>query len=289
MQSKNSELNWIVVGADGMLGCDLVDKLENRNVIALTKSDCDITNLDSINSSVKNADVVVNCAAYTKVDQAESEETIANEVNGYGVKNLALVCRDIGAKLIQISTDYVFSGEAKVPYSEKSDCNPKSKYGKSKLLGEVYAREILPNNSYIVRTAWLYGQNGANFGKTILHLSKTSQDINVVDDQFGQPTWTVDLANKIIELVEVNAPSGTYHGTSSGQTSWFNFAQRIFEFSGLDPNRIKPAKTSDFPRPAQRPSFSVLGHENFEMANVDPIRNWESALREAVTLGVFDV
>ena len=281
-------IKWLIVGANGMLGQDFQDQLAGEPLVSLSKSECDVTNYDSVRSAIKDVDVVVNCAAYTAVDKAETEFELATAVNGEGPKNLAQVCADIGAKLIQISTDYVFSGDSKTPYLPESLCQPKSKYGQSKLLGEQNVKKYLPTNHYIVRTAWLYGKNGPNFGKTILHLAKSNENLNVVNDQIGQPTWTKDLVEKIIELVNFNVPSGTYHGTSGGQVSWFGYAQKLFELSGLDKNRLKPALTQDFPRPAPRPGFSVLDHQMLNDVGIKPIRNWDLALEEAYSAGVFD-
>lgn len=281
-------MRWIVVGANGMLGQDLVAQLTDRNVTALDKSACDITNLNSVREKINEVDVVVNCAAYTAVDDAERNKDLAFQINAKGPENLAKVCKEIGATLVQISTDYVFSGDAQSPYSENESGNPKSIYGASKWAGEEAVRDFLPDNHYIIRTAWLYGKNGNNFGKTILKLSSTNDELKVVSDQLGQPTWTKDLANKIIEIVEAKAPYGVYHGTSSGQVSWYGLARSIFKLSKLDPERIKPITTEFFPRPAPRPSYSVLSHDAFEGTGVKPIRNWEDALKEAFNDGVFN-
>ena len=281
-------MRWIIVGANGMLGQDLVAQLGDRDVIALDKSACDITDLNSVRENIHDVDVVVNCAAYTAVDDAETNKDLAFQINAKGPENLAIVCQEIGATLVQVSTDYVFAGDANFPYGEKESGNPKSIYGASKWAGEEAVRNFLPENHYIIRTAWLYGKNGNNFGKTILKLASTNEELKVVNDQLGQPTWTKDLANKIIEIVETKVPFGSYHGTSSGQVTWFGLARSIFELSRLDPERIKPVTTEFFPRPAPRPSYSVLSHNSFEDTGIKPIRNWEDALREAFNEGVFD-
>jgi dTDP-4-dehydrorhamnose reductase len=280
-------MKWLVVGANGMLGKDLVAVLNGQDFISLTKSDCDITNIDQVIKKVQNVDVVVNCAAYTKVDDAEVNTDLAFDINAKGPKNLAIACSEINAKLVQISTDYVFSGNAEKPYEEDEATDPKSIYGESKLAGEEAVKTYLPNNYYLVRTAWLYGKNGQNFGKTMLNLAKTKESINVVSDQIGQPTWTKDLAEKIVELISTNSNPGTYHGTSQGQTSWFGYAQKIFQLAGLDTSRIIPVGSSEFQRAATRPAYSVLSHGNFLAAGIAPIRNWEDALIEAFNLGVL--
>lgn len=280
-------MKWIIVGADGMLGSDLKTLLNNHEVISFSKSECDITNIDVVNEKIANADVVVNCAAYTSVDAAEKNVIQANLVNAEGPKNIALACKTTRTLLVQISTDYVFAGNASRPYEVDDFTDPKSEYGKSKLKGELAVKNVLPNHHYILRTAWLYGKNGPNFVKTMLKLATTNKTIEVVNDQLGQPTWTVDLAKKIIELVEKQVPTGTYHVTSSGQTTWFNFAQKIFDLANLDPNRIKPISSENFVRPAPRPAYSVLSHKELYDVGVLPIQDWEDALKEAFDSGVF--
>jgi len=230
---------------------------------------------------------VVNCAAWTAVDDAEVNEAAALAINGEGPKNVAKVCNEIGAKLVQISTDYVFSGDATTPYAENSEVSPKSAYGRTKLAGEVAVRNHMPNDHYIVRTAWLYGEHGPNFIKTMINLEKTKETISVVNDQVGQPTWTNDLASKLINLVDSEAPAGTYHATSSGQTTWFGLTQKIFELIGADPNRVLPTTTEAFPRPAPRPAYSVLGHDNWRAVGMNPIRAWDEALIAAFSDGAF--
>lgn len=271
-----------------MLGRDLCEELEAKNVLALSKSDCDITSRDQVKNVIEEHDVVINCAAYTAVDDAENNAELAFEINANGPMNLASVCKEKNAKLVQLSTDYVFSGDASVPYRESDPTNPKSVYGKSKEAGEKFVQQVLPENYYIFRTAWLYGKHGKNFGKTILELGKTKDLLNVVDDQVGQPTWTKDLATKIIEVVERGSSPGVYHGTSTGQVTWFEYAKKIFQLANLDADRIKPVSSSEFVRPAARPNYSVLGHDSFISSGISPIRNWEEALSQAFKGGVFD-
>jgi dTDP-4-dehydrorhamnose reductase len=262
--------------------------LSNRDVSGFDRSEFDITDLESVRNILSGFDVVVNCAAWTAVDDAEVNETAAMAINGTGPGNVARVCAEFASKLVQISTDYVFSGEAKVPYSETEITEPKSAYGRTKLAGELAVRENLPNDHYIVRTAWLYGQHGPNFVKTMINLEKTKDSISVVEDQIGQPTWTKDLTVQIISMIDSKAPSGTYHATSSGQTSWFGLTQRIFELLGADPKRVLPTDTAAFPRPAPRPAYSVLGHENWSKIGLNPIRNWNEALTSAFAEGAFN-
>lgn len=282
-------MRWMIVGASGMLGSDLASVLVNENLKILTKTDCDITSADSVHNAIQNVDVVINCAAYTAVDVAEDNEEVAFAVNSEGPKNLAKACKNIGAKLVQISTDYVFDGTSRVPYSEDSTTNPKSIYGESKLAGELAVTRFLPDNYLVIRTAWLYGENGNHFGKTILKLAEKNESLKIVNDQFGQPTWTRDLAQKIVELVTKEVPNGIYHGTSSGAVSWFDFAKEIFKAAGLESSRLEPVSSEQFKRPAPRPSYSVLGHAKFKENNIAPIRHWQEAFQEAYRNGVFSV
>ena len=280
-------MKWAVLGHAGMLGQDLMSALSSREVTGFDRAEFDITDIDSVKSILSGFDVVVNCAAWTAVDDAEVNEAAALAINGEGPKNVAKVCNEIGAKLVQISTDYVFSGDATTPYAENSEVSPKSAYGRTKLAGEVAVRNHMPNDHYIVRTAWLYGEHGPNFIKTMINLEKTKETISVVNDQVGQPTWTNDLASKLINLVDSEAPAGTYHATSSGQTTWFGLTQKIFELIGADPNRVLPTTTEAFPRPAPRPAYSVLGHDNWRAVGMNPIRAWDEALIAAFSDGAF--
>jgi dTDP-4-dehydrorhamnose reductase len=280
-------MKWAVLGHAGMLGQDFISALATRDVTGFDRAEFDITELDSVRSVLTDFDVVINCAAWTAVDDAEVKEPAALAINGDGPKNVAIVCKEIGAKLVHISTDYVFSGEATSPYSEEALVGPKSAYGRTKLAGEIAIRETLPLAHYIVRTAWLYGEHGPNFIKTMLSLEKTKDTISVVDDQLGQPTWTKDLVSQIIEMVYHDVPSGTYHGTSSGETSWFGLTKRIYELIGADSNRVLPTTTDAFPRPAPRPAYSVLGHDKWTAVGMTPIRNWDDALKNAFETGAF--
>jgi len=280
-------MKWAVLGHAGMLGQDLMLGLSDRDVLGFDRAEFDITNIESVRSILSDFDVVVNCAAWTAVDDAEVNEAAALAINGTGPANVAQVCSEIGAKLVHISTDYVFSGDADVPYAENEITQPKSAYGRTKLAGENAVREFLPKEHYIVRTAWLYGQYGPNFIKTMIDLEKTKDAISVVADQIGQPTWTKDLVTQIIAMIDAQIPSGTYHATSSGQTSWFGLTQRIFELLGADPNRALPTDSAAFPRPAPRPAYSVLGHEKWAQVGLNPIRDWNDALTAAFAEGAF--
>ena len=280
--------NWAILGVAGMLGQEFMTNISDRSISGFDRAEFDITNIDSVREVIQGFDVVVNCAAWTAVDDAEENEEAALAINGTGPSNVARVCAELGSRLVQISTDYVFSGDASSPYSENAPVGPKSAYGRTKLAGEIAVKEFLPNDHYLVRTAWLYGQYGPNFIKTMVALEKTKDTLSVVDDQVGQPTWTLDLVNQIVKLVDSKAPAGTFHGTSTGQTSWFGLTQKIFELIGADPNRVLPTTTDKFPRPAPRPAYSVLGHDNWRSVGLEPIRLWDDALQAAFAKGSFN-
>lgn len=268
-----------------MLGTDLQSALAGREVTALGRADLDVTDLDAVRAAVDGHDVVINAAAYTKVDDAESDEDAAYAVNATGARNLAIAARETGAKLIQVSTDYVFDGAATSPYAETAPRAPISAYGRTKAAGEELAAAEHPDGTYIVRTAWLYGQHGPNFAATMLRLAGSHPTVSVVVDQLGQPTWTADLARQIVLLAESDAPAGAYHGTNAGQGSWFDFTQAIFTEAGLDPARVLPTDSTAFVRPAPRPSYSVLGHDAWAAAGLPEMRDWREALAEAVATG----
>ena len=269
-------MRWLVVGANGMLGQDLVTMLEERgqSVDAADRDELDITDSASAMAGLAGYDVVVNCAAWTAVDDAETQEGAAFTVNGVGPANLATAARVAGARLVQISTDYVFAGDASTPYAEDAPLEPKSAYGRTKGAGE-WAVRANTDDYLIVRTAWLYGAQGNCFPKTMVKLLADRDSLTVVDDQVGQPTWTVDLADLVFRLVEAKAPSGIYHGTSSGQTSWFGFARAAVVAAGHDAEAIQPTTSEAFVRPAPRPAYSVLGHDALVAAGVEPIGAWD--------------
>jgi len=276
---------YLITGASGMLGRDLQALLTSQQVTALDRGSLDITDADAVADAVVGHDVVINAAAYTKVDDAETHEDDATLVNGLGAANLARAAAVTGARLVQVSTDYVFNGAATAPYDEDAPLAPVSAYGRSKAEGERRARAEHPEGTLIVRTAWLYGQHGPNFASTMLRFAAERDTLTVVDDQRGQPTWTRDLAAQIVALVESGVRSGVFHGTSSGETTWFGFARAVFEEAGLDPERIQPTDSAAFVRPAPRPAYSVLGHDAWARVGLAPIRDWREALAEAVSVG----
>ena len=279
--------SYLITGANGQLGHDLQTALEGQEVTALGRADLDVTDLDAVRAAAAGHDVIINASAYTKVDDAESNEDLAYAVNALGPQNLAIAAAEIGAKLVTVSTDYVFDGSATTPYAENTPRGPISAYGRTKGEGERLALEAHPGGTYIVRTAWLYGAGGPNFAKTMVKLAAGRDTVSVVDDQRGQPTWTGDLAAQIVTLLDSDAPAGIYHGTNSGETTWFGFAQAIFAEAGLDPERVLPTTSADFVRPAPRPSYSVLGHDAWAAAGLTPMRDWREALADAAAAGAI--
>ena len=287
---------WLVTGAAGMLGRDLTDLLQARGeeFTPMARTDLDITDPAAVAKavSVVKPDVVVNCAAWTAVDAAEEHEEEAFAINSGGAANLAAACASVGALLVHPSTDYVFDGHASAPYAEGAPTAPSGAYGRTKLAGEQAVRAALPDASYVVRTAWLYGGHGKNFVKTMLRLARNGTAPGVVADQHGQPTWTADVAAQIYALVGNSAPTGIYHATSSGQTTWFGFAEEVFalyhnqgQSQEEDSERLRltprPITTADFPTPAKRPAYSVLGHDAWHAAGISPISDWKDALHRA--------
>jgi dTDP-4-dehydrorhamnose reductase len=275
---------WLVTGAGGMLGRDLVIALERHGdtVTSLSHGDLDVTDSAATAAAVAThqPDVIVNCAAWTAVDDAELREDQALLINGTGAANVAAACGP-GVRLVHISTDYVFDGNARDPYRETDPPAPRCAYGRTKLAGEQAVLDLLPDRGYVVRTAWLYGAHGSNFIRTMIRLERQRPHVDVVDDQYGQPTWAADVAGQIIALVQAGAPAGIYHATSSGKTTWYALAREVFGLLGADPARVRPTTTSTLARPAPRPGYSVLGHAGWASAGLRPIDDWQPRLRLA--------
>ncbi|MFJ6660704.1 dTDP-4-dehydrorhamnose reductase [Streptomyces sp. NPDC091377] len=280
---------WLVTGAGGMLARDVLARLAVAGIpaVAVARADLDITAPEAVRAALAahRPAVVVNCAAWTAVDDAESREAEALRVNGDGARHLAEACAADGTVLLQVSTDYVFPGDADAPYAEDAPTGPRGAYGRTKLAGERAVLAALPETGYVVRTAWLYGAGGGNFVRTMIRLEGVKDTLDVVDDQRGQPTWTADLADRLVRLglgaLAGTAPAGVYHGTSSGETTWYGFTRAIFELLGADPARVRPTTSEAFVRPAPRPAYSVLGHDRWATAGIEPIRDWHAALTEA--------
>ncbi|MFC8671691.1 dTDP-4-dehydrorhamnose reductase [Streptomyces sp. BK205] len=278
---------WLVTGAGGMLGQDVLARLDRsgERYVALDRKALDLTDADAVSAALEEhrPAVVVNCAAWTAVDDAETREDEALAINGDGPRHLAEACARTGAVLLHVSTDYVFAGDATAPYAEDAPTAPRSAYGRTKLAGEKAV--LATERGYVVRTAWLYGTGGPNFVKTMIKLEGVKDTLDVVDDQRGQPTWSADLAGLLVELgrgaLAGTAPAGVYHGTNSGETTWHGFTQEIFRLLGADPDRVRPTTSEAFVRPAPRPAYSVLGHGRFAEAGIEPLRDWRTALTEA--------
>lgn len=278
-------MRWLIVGGKGMLGTDLAQLLRDRKeqVTVLDRPEIDITNVQSVTEQINDTDIVVNTAAFTAVDPAEENEAAAFAVNATGPEILARRCADLGVRLVQISTDYVFAGDAESPYPEDAVMAPKSAYGRTKAAGE-WAVRTYTDDFLIIRTAWLYGAYGNCFPKTMAKLSDTHEQLSVVTDEWGQPTWTVDLANLIINLVEAKAPAGVYHGTASGSTNWHGFTKEIVKSYGKDPAMVGKTTAAAFNRPAPRPHYSVLGHQALSCVGVKPIGDWRERWQQAAPI-----
>ncbi|MGS2615707.1 dTDP-4-dehydrorhamnose reductase [Micromonospora sp. LZ34] len=278
----------LVTGAGGMLGRDLLAVLGARpdlKVTAATRAELDITDAAAVRAAVAGHDLVINTAAWTDVDGAEEHEAAATAVNGDGVGHLAAACAATGARLVHVSTDYVFPGDADTPYAEDAPTAPVNAYGRSKLAGERAVARFLPETGYVVRTAWLYGAHGPNFVATMLRLAEQREQLEVVDDQYGQPTWSYALAAQLVALGDAGlagrAAPGVYHGTCSGRTTWYGLARAAFALRGLDPDRIRPTTSDRFRRPAPRPAYSVLGHGRWAAAGLPPLPDWHTTLADA--------
>lgn len=277
----------LITGANGMLGCDLQEVLEDYELIATGSQDLDITNYDRVISKFDEfkPDLVINSAAYTAVDDCETHFEDAYNVNAIGPKNLAIACNDYDIPLVHISTDYVFNGEKNTPLVEDDEIGPKSAYGKTKLAGEEFIYENT-EKYYILRTAWLYGYYGNNFVKTMLSLAEDHDEVSVVYDQVGSPTFTHDLALSIRELLEYyennkkdRSKYGIYHLTNSAECSWYEFTKEFYKLANLN-TKVKPVTTEEFPRPAPRPKYSVLSNEKWIKAGFKPMRDYKEAVKD---------
>jgi len=287
----------LVTGAGGMLGSELVRQARAARDVAfargLTRADLDVTDPFAVRDVVHewvrtvrsdspfHTSVVVNCAAYTAVDQAEEDEETAYAVNAAAPALLANACAEAGVQMLHVSTDYVFDGTAKTPYEPSHPTAPQTAYGRTKLEGESAILSLHPKGSWIVRTSWLYGGAHPHFVRTMAALESSRETISVVDDQVGSPTWTGDLAQGLLELTRSAAPSGVLHATNGGEVSWYGFARAVFEELGADPARVEPTDAAGFPRPAKRPAYSVLSQNAWRAAGLSPLRGWRVALADA--------
>jgi len=281
----------LITGAKGQLGCEIAkcfergytelgvpEVLKEKNNVRLIDIDeLDISDIEEVKALLleEKYDAVINCAAYTNVNKCETERELAFQANAIGPRNLAIAAELIGAKLVHISTDYVFRGDGSVPYVEWDICNPQSVYGKTKYLGEEYVKQF-SEKYFIVRTSWLYGYYGANFVKTMRKIASEKGACRVVSDQRGNPTNAADLAHHILKLLTTDE-YGIYHGTGSGECSWYEFTEKIVEFSGIDAT-VSPCTTEEYPTPAKRPAYSSLENMMFKSTVGDEFRPWQEAL-----------
>lgn len=270
----------LITGANGQLGREIQKQFVGKDVelILTDVKELDITDVIAVNKFINEnkPNIIINCAAHTQVDKCEEQLDLAYKINAIGPKNLAAAAFNIGAEIVQVSTDYVFDGEGTAHLTEFDKTNPQTVYGRTKLDGEEFVKTLNPKH-YIVRTAWLYG-DGNNFVKTMINLSKTNKELKVVSDQIGTPTSTVDLAKVIIKLLE-EKNYGLFHCTCKGVCSWYDFAKEIFKLQNID-IKVIPCTTDEFPRPAKRPKYSVLRNYMLEITTGDITREWQESLKE---------
>lgn len=285
----------LITGCKGQLGSQIINILKEgaselgtiaeeyrtAEIIGVDIEELDIANLEEVKTIISDIkpNIVINSAAYTNVDGCESNQDLAFKVNSLGPRNLAIACEQVSAKLIHISTDYVFEGNGTVPYKEYDITNPVSVYGKTKLLGENYVREFC-SRYFILRTAWLYGYNGNNFVKTIIKAAKERGHLDVVNDQRGNPTNAEDLAHHILKL-DLTEEYGVYHCTGDNECSWYDFAKAIVEYAGIECT-VSPITSDEINRAAKRPSFSSLDNMMLRCSVGDDMRDWREALKEFI-------
>ena len=279
-------MTWLVAGGAGQLGMAIGRELDFRGIsfVSADSNELDITKPLLVDQFVDflKPKVIINAAAYTNVDGAESDSERASLVNRSGPGNLALAARSVGAVFAHVSTDYVFSGTGKAPYWESELVAPTSAYGMSKALGEQNVMDSYSAKSYLFRTAWLYSADRKNFAKTITGKALTGAESNVVNDQLGQPTFAGDVAKRIVDSVLNQLPFGIYHATNSGSASWFDFAREIYQLAGADVELVSAVGSEFYPQVAKRPAYSVLSHQRWVEEGIEPLRDWKIALEEAM-------
>jgi dTDP-4-dehydrorhamnose reductase len=277
---------WLVVGANGQLGRCMTELLDRSatDYVAFGHHQLDITDSLAVETLFDDLQptIVLNAAAWTAVDDAENHEEIALRVNALGPANLAKASSMVGCRLVHVSTDYVFDGQANAPYTITSPTEPMNAYGRTKLAGENAIRKFKHGDSCIVRTAWLYSEYGKNFAKTMTVRALRGEAVRVVDDQFGQPTSAHDVAQLILDISQLKEMPIIVHGTNTGQSTWFQFAQEIYLQLGADPALVSPVDTSTFPTVAKRPAYSVLDHSEFPAWGLQPMQNWQVGLSDSI-------
>jgi len=281
-------INILVTGSNGQLGSEIkqLSKEYSYRFYFTTKKELDISNMQDIRKYIiyNNIDTIINCAAYTAVDKAENEKELADLINHRAVKNLAILSNELNLKLIHISTDYVFDGKNYKPYSEEDKTNPQSVYGQTKLDGEKSIIEYNLKNSIIIRTSWVYSSFGNNFVKTMLKLGKEKDELGVIFDQVGTPTYARDLAKTILDIIPKiqNSKLEIYHYSNEGVLSWYDFAKEIMKMAKLNCN-IKPIESSEYPTPAKRPHYSLLNKTKIKKEFNIMIPYWKDSLSECLT------
>lgn len=282
---SNTTRRIVITGAGGLVGRVLTDqaRLRGREVVALTSARCDITDATSVERVVAADDVVINCAAYTDVDGAETDEHRAHAVNTQGAENVAQACARAGADLIHLSTDYVFGGDQRHPYEIDDETGPLSVYGRTKLAGEFAVLAALPD-AHVVRTAWIYqGGDGRDFVAVMRRLAQGDGTVDVVDDQIGSPTYVGDLVTALLEVADGDIREPVLHAANAGEASRFDQARAVFEEVGGDPQRVRPVGRDHHPRPAPRPAYSALSGARSAAAGLTLLRPWRAALSAALT------
>jgi dTDP-4-dehydrorhamnose reductase len=272
----------ILLGSSGQLGYEFKQFLKDKvELFSFSHKELDILDYDSLENKFQEIKpcIVINCAAYTKVDTAEDEKDLSFKINAVGAKNVSFTAYNANAKVVYFSTDYIFDGKKKSPYTEFDEPNPISVYGNSKLYGEQFTKEFNPGH-LILRISWLYGINGNNFVKTIINLAKTRKEIKVVNDQYGTPTYTLDVVNQVWKLIQKDAV-GTYHCTNEGYTTWFEFAEEIISLLNLNV-KVIPIASKDYPTPAERPQYSILENYLLKLEKLNIMRPWKIALKDFI-------
>ena len=277
---------WLIVGAYGQLGRCMQNALSQQNIefVATSHQDLDVADSAAVSQflTASSFETIVNCSAWTAVDDAEDRESEALRINFEGPRNLALAAKEASSRLIHISTDYVFSGEAKTPYRTTAPTAPLNAYGRTKLKGDEAVLTIGEGHFPVIRTAWLFSRYGKNFAKTMAARAVQNLPVRVVNDQLGQPTMAGDLAELIINVARHQSPP-VIHGTNSGQATWYEFARAIYELVGEDTSLVTPVTSTEFPTRAKRPSYSVLDHSELQGTSINEMRDWQLALRDEIS------
>jgi dTDP-4-dehydrorhamnose reductase len=278
-------LKVLVTGANGQLGHDVIKRLKQGNIECLgtDRDTLDLTNEEQVKKVIRNYNpyIVIHCAAYTAVDKAEDEKVLCHAVNVLGTRYIVEVCKEVDAKMVYISTDYVFDGEGNKPYDVTDKPNPINYYGQTKYEGELEVQNLL-DSYFIVRISWVFGSHGNNFVKTMLRIAQQMDEICVVNDQIGSPTYTYDLAELLVQMIHTDK-YGIYHATNEGYCSWYDFACEIFRQAGIDV-KVSPIKSEDFYTKAKRPKNSRLSKDNLELKDFNKLPKWENSLSSLINI-----